>query len=259
MYTHTRFVLLYRCHKAVMLPHMGTKLTKSSITGTELRSYLLRCTAKFLRLWNHLSHTEHWTAPRCSHTAFSLYYACASSCHTHARTHAHTRTHVYVHRHDLIANCGMFFPYSARVIAVRRVQGPGGIAQQTSYAIEQPGCPTRQVTRTIIVRPASGRPNNPNLPPSYDQAVTGADRSVKVNDGEDLPLPNAPPQEPPPPEVPSAPAPEPNRPLPHMPPPRSSALLLPPAYTPSTTATPAPPTHYEDNGIDATESQRLLA
>ena len=30
---------------------------------------------------------------------------------------------------------------------------------------------------------ATGRRFNPNMPPSYDQAVTGRDRSVKVEEG----------------------------------------------------------------------------
>lgn len=69
------------------------------------------------------------------------------------------------------------------MVAVRRVIGPDGMAQQTAYAITRPGCPPRQVTRTIIVRPASGRPLDPNLPPTYQDAVSGKDRSVKVEEG----------------------------------------------------------------------------
>ena len=145
---------------------------------------------------------------------------------------------------------------SARVVAVRRVSGPGGIAQQTSYAIEQPGCPTRQVTRTIIVRPIGGRPNDPNLPPSYDQAVTGADRSVKVEEGQDLPYP-------PPPHVMSSQAPSvPPAPpaaaagLPYPPPPQNPHLPPPPAYDPPT---PSAPTLEDSDEIPASDRQRLLA
>ena len=144
---------------------------------------------------------------------------------------------------------------SARVVAVRRVSGPGGIAQQTSYAIEQPGCPTRQVTRTIIVRPIGGRPNDPNLPPSYDQAVTGADRSVKVEDGQNLPHP-------PPPHVMSSQAPSapPNVPpapdLPYPPPPQNPHLPPPPAYD---SPTPSAPTLEDSDEIPASDRQRLLA
>ena len=119
------------------------------------------------------------------------------------------------------------------------MEGPGGIAQQTAYAINQPGCPTRQVTRTIIIRPASGRPNDPNLPPSYDQAMSGADRSIKV-DGQEEPLERNPLLQPPPrinsrsdPLPPSAPPA--NLSLPHMPPPRNPQSH-PPAYEPTPSA-----------------------
>lgn len=136
---------------------------------------------------------------------------------------------------------------SARVIAVRQVEGPGGIAQQTCYAISQPGCPTRQLTRTVIVRPASGRPNDPNLPPSYDQAVTGADRSVKVDEGQETETPQ--------PNVPAAPGEAPVLPPPHMPPQRNSGL--PPAYTPPTPS--APTLNCDDDEIDATDRHHLLS
>lgn len=140
----------------------------------------------------------------------------------------------------------MHYVHSARVIAVRQVEGPGGIAQQTSYAISQPGCPTRQLTRTVIVRPASGRPNDPNLPPSYDQAVSGADHSVKVDEGQEAGCPQ--------PDAPPAPAEAPVLP-PHMPPRHNSGL--PPAYTPPT---PSPPTLDDcDDEIDATDRQHLLS
>ena len=133
-------------------------------------------------------------------------------------------------------------PCSARVVSVRQMQGPGGIAQQTSYAIDQPGCPTQHLTRTIVVRPASRRPNDPNLPPSYDQAVTGADRSVRVDDSKKQPHING---------APSAPAPAPAADLPHMPPPRHGAAA-PPAYQPTPSAPYLDNFHYSDR-------QRLLA
>ena len=67
---------------------------------------------------------------------------------------------------------------------VERCLGPSGYAQRTSYAIDQPGMPTRQLTRTVVIRPARDeRADNPNLPPTYDQAVTGKDRSVLVEGG----------------------------------------------------------------------------
>ena len=135
------------------------------------------------------------------------------------------------------------------MIAVRQVQGPGGIAQQTAYAIEQPGCPTRQLTRTIIVRPGSRRPNDPNLPPSYDQAITGADHSVRVDAvGEKNPLAQPVPQ---PPRSSAtahhsttAPATESNSLLPHMPP-QQNASTLPPPYDPTPSAPPLTDLHHD--------------
>ena len=77
---------------------------------------------------------------------------------------------------------------------VERCVGPSGYAQRTSYAINQPGMPTRQLTRTVVIRPARDeRADNPNLPPTYDQAVTGKDHSVLVEGG---PASNQPPQGP---------------------------------------------------------------
>ncbi len=73
---------------------------------------------------------------------------------------------------------------SARVIGVERSVGPEGFTQRTSYLVNQPGLPARQITRTIVIRPNDNRrPNDPNLPPSYDHAVTGRDKSVKVEEG----------------------------------------------------------------------------
>lgn len=84
-------------------------------------------------------------------------------------------------------------PLSARVVGVERSVGPDGFTQRTSYVVNQPGLPARQITRTIVIRPNDNRrPNDPNLPPSYDHAVTGRDKSVKVESdtGADLgPLP----------------------------------------------------------------------
>ena len=77
-----------------------------------------------------------------------------------------------------------FHCFSARVVRVERCVGPDGYAQRTSYAINRPGQPTRQLTRTLVIRAARDeREDDPNLPPTYDQAVTGKDRSVKVEDG----------------------------------------------------------------------------
>ena len=66
---------------------------------------------------------------------------------------------------------------------MERCVGPDGFAQRNTYAINQPGMPTRHLQRTIVITPASNRPNDPNLPPTYDQAVTGKDKSVKVEEG----------------------------------------------------------------------------
>lgn len=78
-----------------------------------------------------------------------------------------------------------FFQHRARVVRVERcVTDDGAFAQRTSYAIDQPGQPTRQFQRTIVIRPADNRrPDDPNLPPSYDMAVTGKDKAVTVEGG----------------------------------------------------------------------------
>ena len=52
-----------------------------------------------------------------------------------------------------------------------------------------PVSPTPNPSTTVLITPedlllgATGRRFNPNMPPSYDQAVTGRDRSVKVEEG----------------------------------------------------------------------------
>ena len=150
---------------------------------------------------------------------------------------------------------------------MRQIQGPSGIAQQPSYAIEQPGRPTQQLTRTIIVRPASRRPNDPNLPPSYDQAMTGADRSVRVQEGQEtleknplqqpMPRVQVPPQRgltqplPPPAPVAAGPVTPAGMTLPHMPPPRNPPVTAPPPYMPAIPSAPSP-------DIDIGDRQRLL-
>ena len=145
-------------------------------------------------------------------------------------------------------------PSSARVVAVRRVAGPGGLAQQTCYAIEQPGLPTRQITRTVIIRPANQRANDPNLPPTYDQAVTGADRSVKVDDGGAAPptsesatsgemVPSAPLES----ASIQAPPSSPPLPPPSSPPP-SSTYSAPPSSSPPPLLPPSPPSPLYRHG-----------
>lgn len=179
------------------------------------------------------------------------------------------------------------------MVQVERVCGPGGMAQRTSYAINQPGQPTRHVTRTIVLRAAPGgrRPLDPNLPPTYEAAVTGRDRSVKVEDGRaigpaspvpdgqipqphtlgqpQMPVPSAPPTaypSAPPPAFSSAPptafpsAPPPAFPV-HQPPPGAPSNVtscLPPAYTPSPSA-PVLNNDDDDDEIDANDRRRLLA
>ena len=65
--------------------------------------------------------------------------------------------------------------------------------------INQPGFPARQVTRTVTIRPTDNRrPDNPNLPPSYHHAVTGKDKSVKVQDGTSTAIDDRPSASPPP-------------------------------------------------------------
>ena len=155
----------------------------------------------------------------------------------------------------------LFLPHfrcSARVVAVRRITGPDGIAQQTSYAIQQPGCPPQQLTRTVIIRPAGGRPLDPNLPPTYEQAVTGKDRGVKLEEGgssSSSPNPEG--------AMPSAPPPRPPGGFPPPPPPAGPAFPQPPPYT-QAPPRPAPsaPTLEEDNendDIDADDRRLLLS
>lgn len=128
-----------------------------------------------------------------------------------------------------------FFSYRARVVRVERCVGPGGYAQRTSYAINRPGQPARQVTRTVVIRAARDeREDDPNLPPTYDQAVTGKDRSVKVEEGSGQPsnqsstqgTASAPPPQGPPPAAPG--------PMPRFAPPPFSQV---PRAQPSTAAT----------------------
>ena len=128
----------------------------------------------------------------------------------------------------------IFLLNRARVVRVERCVGPEGYAQRTSYAINRPGQPTRQLTRTVVIRAARDeREDDPNLPPTYDQAVTGKDRSVKVEEGgagaggkpSDQPPPrrgaaNVPPQGPPPP-----------------PPPRPNASFCPSPFLPGAKST----------------------
>ncbi len=66
----------------------------------------------------------------------------------------------------------------------RCITNNGAVAQCTSYAVNQPGLPQRQFQRTVVIRPADNRrPNDPNIPPSYDMAVSGKDKSVAVENG----------------------------------------------------------------------------
>ena len=83
--------------------------------------------------------------------------------------------------------------------ALHQVQNPlscagGRVVHTPSRQPVHPGAPRR----TIVVQcdrdslMALRRSIDPNLPPSYDQAVSGQDRSVKVEDGmgmSDLPPP----------------------------------------------------------------------
>ena len=124
---------------------------------------------------------------------------------------------------------------------MERCVGPDGYAQRTSYAIEQPRQPTRVVTRTIVVRPNSGRPADPNMPPTYDQAVTGKDKSVKVEDGANT-RPEATPTAPPP-----------SQPVMGM----GAPDLPPPAYSQGPPAPPSAPVANDDS-FEHDERSRLL-
>ena len=137
------------------------------------------------------------------------------------------------------------------MIGVERSVGPEGFTQRTSYLVNQPGLPARQVTRTIVIRPNDNRrPNDPNLPPSYDHAVTGRDKSVKVEEGTGVPQSDG-----------AAPVPvtidgtEPSAPPPaqQLPPPDNISGMPPPAYTP-----PQANSSNYDHGSGDDETTRLL-
>ena len=175
---------------------------------------------------------------------------------------------------------------SARVVRVERCVGPEGYAQRTSYAINRPGQPTRQLTRTVVIRPArDDRSDDPNLPPTYDQAVTGKDHSVKVEGGANPPTGVPPPQgsntsSPPPQSVPTAPPPNPPPgPMPSFAPPPFSQVPRAQntgsfrSYLGSQPAVPPPPGYSQNlpgpssspeisrdrnSSIDADDQTRLL-
>lgn len=74
-----------------------------------------------------------------------------------------------------------------------------------SRQVNPSDCEAGTVTLTPedLLLGATGRRLNPNMPPSYDQAVTGQDRSVKVEDSSKDLSPSTPPEDddyPPPPE-----------------------------------------------------------
>ncbi len=125
----------------------------------------------------------------------------------------------------------------------RCVTDDGAFAQRTFYAVNRPGLPTQQFQRTIVIRPAdNSRPNDPNLPPSYDMAITGKDKSVKVDNS-----PRAEPSLTPDEAPPTSPA--------HlsMIPPSVSDVAMPPAYSsvpraPLTLPTPLPQEEEEEEG-----------
>lgn len=109
-----------------------------------------------------------------------------------------------------------FFLFFSRLAAITRAAPPGSFAQivtrspngsQQVYLVptsmaQRPRAPARTVApptqprpsaplpRTIIITPDdlgllshACRSVDPNLPPTYDQAVTGKDKSVKVEEG----------------------------------------------------------------------------
>ena len=126
----------------------------------------------------------------------------------------------------------------------RCVTNDGSFAQRTSYAVNQSGQPQRQFQRTVVIRPADNRrPNDPNMPPSYDMAITGKDKSVAVENG-----PRADPtlhteETTPPPSVPSY------------------ELSNPPAYSSVPRAPPSLPTALEEEEEDVAvdDTTRLLS
>ena len=140
--------------------------------------------------------------------------------------------------------------------------GPEGYTQRTAYVINERGLPPRQVTRTVTIRPReTGRPNNPNMPPTYDQAVTGKDKSVKVNaESQQRDRVNQPP--PPPQEVP-VPASAPTYSVVDRPPPptEQTARGLPPPPAYSLSPVPETNSHLDEDSVslDAEDTARLLA
>ena len=85
------------------------------------------------------------------------------------------------------------------------------LQQQVRTGRPRPSAPTRQPCATVVLTPedlllgATGRRYDPNMPPSYDQAVSGQDKSIKIEEGKSGISVNVPSTEPPPEYAPEHP------------------------------------------------------
>lgn len=126
--------------------------------------------------------------------------------------------------------------------------GPEGFIQRTTFQVNQSGRPV-----TIIGPHDNRRPNDPNLPPSYDHAVTGRDKSVKVEEGKGISMEMK--------EIiergPTAPPPPPFTSNSFAPPPFTSLHLSAPPFTPVVSEAPPcsisgdPPPDYSARTCDS--------
>ncbi len=67
----------------------------------------------------------------------------------------------------------------SHIVGVERTLG---LEERTMYVINEQGVHLQHVTRTVTIRPRkNGRLHDPNMPPTYNQAVTGKDKSIKVD------------------------------------------------------------------------------
>jgi len=149
---------------------------------------------------------------------------------------------------------------------VERCLGPEGYTQRTAYVISEQGLPPRHVTRVVTIRPReNASPQNPNMPPSYDIAVTGKDQSVKVNSTsqqqQQTGVPSSVvvvPQGSSTTQQPSAPSYSTVAPPQAPPPQQAGGLPPPPAYSATSPSAPAAE-DGDSNSLDADDTTRLLA
>lgn len=78
----------------------------------------------------------------------------------------------------------MFLSHRANVLRITTSNGTQGVVRIAPVISRPAGAmPTAGPRTLIITSDQLRRVLNPNIPPSYDQAVTGKDKSVKVEDG----------------------------------------------------------------------------